>query len=161
MLNDSQSNIDSFWNLCNAPVSELMEQFHEKFMPKAVLNVHCTVNPIKNCLWILRRKFRFTTTSKFRSSCLTSVKRSVSYLSGLKFPAIILVKSKLANYEHVVIFWRNMVINYELEHIYKCTEDSLRQLCGDNTTFQQITSGYGLFPPKEVRALVTSIDVSD
>jgi hypothetical protein len=53
MLNYSQSNIDSFWNLCNAPVSELMEQLHEKCMPKAVMCVHCTVNPIKKCLWIL------------------------------------------------------------------------------------------------------------
>jgi hypothetical protein len=53
MLNYSQSNIDSFWNLCNAPVSELMEQLHEKCVPKAILNVHCTVNPIKKCLWIL------------------------------------------------------------------------------------------------------------
>jgi hypothetical protein len=143
MLNYSQSNIDSFWNLCNAPVSELMEQLHEKCMPKAVLNIHCTVNPIKKCLWILRCKFRFTAMSKLRSSCLTSVKRSVSYLSQLKFPAIILVNSKLANYEHVVIVWHNMVIDYESEYIYKVTEDSLRQLCGDNTTFQQITTGYG------------------
>jgi hypothetical protein len=48
MLNYSQSNIDSFWNLCNAPVSEVMEQLHEKCVPKAVLNVYSTVNPIKN-----------------------------------------------------------------------------------------------------------------
>jgi hypothetical protein len=118
MLNYSQSNIDSFWNLCNAPVSELMEQLHQKCMPKAVLNIHCTVNPIKKCLWILQRKFRFMATSKLRSSCLISVKRSVSYLSRLKFPAIILVNSKLANYKHVVIVWRNMVIDYESEYVY-------------------------------------------
>ncbi len=85
----------------------------------------------------------------------------MSYLSQLKFPAIILVNSKLANYKHVIIVLRNMVIYYELEYIYKFTEDLLRQLCGDNTTFQQITTGYELFPPKEVWALVTSIDVSD
>jgi hypothetical protein len=54
-----------------------------------------------------------------------------------------------------------MVIVYESEYIYKFTEDSLRQLCGENTIFQKITSGYGLFPPKEVHASVTSIDVSD
>jgi hypothetical protein len=89
------------------------------------------------------------------------VKRSVSYLSRLKFLVIILVDSKLANYEHVVIVWGNMVIDYESEYIYEFTEDSLRQLCGENTTFQKITSGYGLFSPKESRASVTSIDVSN
>jgi hypothetical protein len=45
MLNCSQSNIDSIWNLCNAPVSLLMEQLQEKCTPKALLNVYCTVNP--------------------------------------------------------------------------------------------------------------------
>ncbi len=85
----------------------------------------------------------------------------MSYLSKLKFPVLILVDSKLANYEHVVIVWRNMVIDYESEYIYKFTKDLLRQLCGENTTFQKIISGYGLFPPKEVRASVTSIGVSD
>jgi hypothetical protein len=48
MLNYSQSNIDLFWNLCNTPVSLLMEQLQEKCVPKAVLNVYCTMNPIKN-----------------------------------------------------------------------------------------------------------------
>jgi hypothetical protein len=161
MLNDSQSNIDSLWNLCNTLVSLLMEQLQEKCVPKTVLNVYYTVNPIKKCLWILRCKFRFSTTSKLRSSCLTSVKRSVFYLSRLKFPVIILVDGKLANYKHVIIVWHNIVIDYESDYIYKFTEDSLRQLCDENTTFQKITSGYGLFPPKEVRALLTSIDVSD
>ncbi len=161
MLNYSQSNIHSFLNLCNALVSLVMKQLQEKCVSKAVLNVYCTENPIKKCLWILQCKFRFTTTSTLRSPWLTSVKRSVSYLSRLKFPVIILVDSKLANYEHVVIVWHNMVIDYESEYIYKFSEDSLRQLCDENTTFQKITSGYGLFPPKEVCALVTSIDVSD
>jgi hypothetical protein len=161
ILNYSESNIDLFWNLCNAPVSELLEQLDEKCIPKAVLNIHCIVNPIEKCLWVLRRKFRFVTTSKIRSSCLISVKRLVSYLSQLKFPVIISVNSKLANYEHVVIVWHNTVIDYESEYIYKFNEDTLRQLCGDNTTFQAITTGYGLFPPKEVRALITSIDVTD
>jgi hypothetical protein len=64
MPNYSQSNIDSFWNLCKAPVSELIEHLDEKCIPKAILTVLCTVNPIKKCLWILQRKFRFATTSK-------------------------------------------------------------------------------------------------
>jgi hypothetical protein len=101
------------------------------------------------------------TTSKLRSSCLTSVKRSVSYLSRMTFPVIILVDSKLTNHEHFIIVWHNMVIDYESEYIYKFTEDLLRQLCSENTTYQKITSGYGMFLPKEVHALDTSIDVSD
>ena len=73
MLNYSQSDIDSFWNLCNAPVSEVMEQLHTKFIPKSVLNTSCVVNQIKKCIWILQIKFNIGTTSKIRTSCLTSV----------------------------------------------------------------------------------------
>ncbi len=85
----------------------------------------------------------------------------MSYLSRLKHPVIILVNSNLANYEHVVIVWHNMIVDYELEYTYKLTEDLLRQLCGDNITFQQIITGYGFFSPKDVRELYTSIDVSN
>jgi hypothetical protein len=35
MLNYSQFNIDSFWNLCNAPVSLLMGQLQEKMRAKS------------------------------------------------------------------------------------------------------------------------------
>jgi hypothetical protein len=73
MLNYSQPNIDSFWNLCNAPVSELMEQLHEKCMPKAVLNVHCTVNPIK--------KMSLDTSTQFQVHNHVKIKIILSYFS--------------------------------------------------------------------------------
>ncbi len=130
-------------------------------VPKAVFTIHTTVNPIEKCLWILRCKFHFTTMAKMRSCCLTSVERAIAHLSKLKYPALISVNGKLANYDHVLIVWRNRVIDYESEDLYPLTEDSLRLLCGNNTSFQAISVGYGLFPPKEVRRSVTTIDFND
>jgi len=53
------------------------------------------------------------------------------------------------------------VIDYESMHIYTLTEESLRQVCGTNTTFQKVSSGYGLFPPKDLRMKVTELKESD
>ncbi len=37
------------------------------------------------------------------------------------------------------------------------TEDLLHQMCGVNTTFSHISCGYGLFPPKSIRAMSPEI----
>ncbi len=59
---------------------------------------------------------------------------------------LISVESKFATYHHVVVVWRQMVIDYESMYKYPLTEDTLRQICGVNTTFQQISCGYGILP---------------
>jgi hypothetical protein len=59
---------------------------------------------------------------------------------------LISVESKFATYHHVVVVWREMVIDYESMYTYPLTEDTLRQICGVNTTFQQISCGYGILP---------------
>ncbi len=61
---------------------------------------------------------------------------------------LISVESKFATYHHVVVVWREMVIDYESMFTYLLTEDTLRQICGVNTTFQPISCGYGILPSK-------------
>jgi hypothetical protein len=76
----------------------------------------------------------------------------------IKFPMLISLKlsveSKLAIYHHVVVVWREMVIDYESMYTYPLTEDKLRQICGVNTTFQQISCECGILPPTICKALV-------
>jgi hypothetical protein len=51
---------------------------------------------------------------------------------------LISVESKLATYHHVVVVvWREMVIDYESMYTYPLTKDTLRQICGVDTTFQK------------------------
>ncbi len=59
---------------------------------------------------------------------------------------LISVESKIATYHHVVVVWRQMVIDYESMNRYHLTEDTLRQICGVNTTFQRISWEYGILP---------------
>jgi hypothetical protein len=66
---------------------------------------------------------------------------------------LISVESKLAMYHHVVVVWREMVIDYESMYTYLLTKDKLRQICSVNTTFQQISCGYGILPSTICKAL--------
>ncbi len=74
------------------------------------------------------------------------LKQSLKALLEIEFPMLISVESKFATYHHVVVVWREMVIDYESMHMYPLTKDTLRQICGVNTTFQRISSGYGILP---------------
>ena len=74
---------------------------------------------------------------------------------------LISVESKLATYHHVVVVWRQMVIDYESMYMYLLTEDTLRQICGINTTFQQISCGYGILLLKFCKALQANQNIQD
>ncbi len=82
-------------------------------------------------------------------------------LLEIKFPVIISVKAQHATYNHVVVIWRKMVIDYESKYIYPLTEDLLRQVCGFTSTFQQITSGYGIFPLRQSCQSPENVHIKD
>ena len=82
-------------------------------------------------------------------------------LKQMKFPVLIGVSSTLTSYDHAVVIWNGIVIDYESMHTYTLTEESLMQVCGTNTNFLKVTSGYGLFPPKDLRMKVTKLKASD
>jgi hypothetical protein len=122
----------------------LKDLLNDKKVPNGVIKGNLEVDSIEKSLWILRKKFHFATTSTLKLSCFQCVKQSLKALLEIKFPVIISVKAQRATYNHVIVIWRKMVIDYESRYIYPLTEDSLRQVCGFTTTFQWITSGYGI-----------------
>ncbi len=65
----------------------------------------------------------------------------IERLLEIIFPMLISVESKFATYHHVVVVWREMVIDYESMYTYPLTEDTLRQICGVNTTFNKLAVG--------------------
>jgi hypothetical protein len=89
------------------------------------------------------------------------LKQSLKALLEIKFPMLISVESKLATYHHVVVVWREMVIDYESMYTYRLTEDTLRQICGVNTTFQQISCGYGILPSTICKAFEANQNIQD
>ncbi len=89
------------------------------------------------------------------------MKQSLKVLLEVKFPVIISVQAQCVTYNHVVVIWRKMGIDYESKYIYPLTEDSLRQVCGFTTTFQQITSGYGIVPLRQICRSPENVHIKD
>jgi hypothetical protein len=79
--------------------------------------------------------------------------QSLRALLQIKFPMLISDKSKFATYHHVVVVWREMVIDYQSMYTYPLTEGILRQICGVNTTIQRISCGYGILLSKNCKTL--------
>ena len=89
------------------------------------------------------------------------LKQSLKVLLEIKFPMLISVESKFATYHHVVVVWREMVIDYESMCTYPLTEDTLRQIKGVNTTFQQISCGYGILPSTICKTFEANQNIQD
>ena len=135
MLHFSQDDMKIFWELATSDLNALMNSLNEEFVPKAVSKPSLQIDSIQKCLWILRKKFKFQITKKINKKHFQCLKQSLKALLEIKFPMLISVESKFATYHHVVVVWREMVIDYESMYTYLLTEDTLRQICGVNTTF--------------------------
>jgi hypothetical protein len=90
-----------------------MKPLNESYVPKAVLKPSLEIDLIQNCLGILHKKFKFQTTKKKCIKYFQCLKHSLKALLEIKFPMLISVESKLATYHHVVVVWREMVIDYK------------------------------------------------
>jgi hypothetical protein len=139
----------------------LMKSLNESFIPKAVLTPCLRSHFIQKCLWILHKKFKFQTTKKINHKHFQCLKQSLKVLLEIKFPVLISVESKFANYHHVVVVWREMVIDYESMYTYPLTENALRQICGVDTTFQRISCGYGILPSTICKTFEANQNIQD
>jgi hypothetical protein len=165
MLHCSPENMLIFWNLATSSLHSIQNSLNEVQVPRAVI-LNASIGPvgidsIEKCLWTLRKKFNFATTSKLRVSEFQSLTLSLKALAEIKFPMLISVQSRQAIYKHVVVVWRNKILDFECMHTYPLTKESLRQVCGVHTTFQRIVRGYGIFPSKEIRLSPKNAYVQD
>ncbi len=141
-----------FWDLAIAPLHSIPEHLRDA-VPKIDCNHYGQVKSIQKCLWLLWKQFNFISTKKMKLSYFTSIKNTIRNLQICHFLILLLVNSKNAVYDHVVVIWQGRVIDYESENIYMLTKESLQQICGANMLFNHLSCGYGLFPPAGVQAL--------
>jgi hypothetical protein len=145
-----------FWDLATAPLHSISEHLCD-VVPKIVCNHFSQVDLIQKCLWILWKQFEFTSTKKMKLLYFTSIKNTLLILQLCHFPVLLLVNSKDAVYDHVVVIWQGRIIDYESENIYMLTNESLQQICGTNTLFSHVSCRYGLIPPAKIQALSPEI----
>jgi hypothetical protein len=136
MLHFSPEDMNILGELATSDLITLMKSLNESFVPKAALTPSLGINLIQKCLWILQERFRFQTTKIINYKHFQCLEQPLKVLFEIKFPMLISVESEFATYHHVVVVWREMVIDYESMYMYPLTEDTLRRICTINTTFQ-------------------------
>ncbi len=107
------------------------------------------------------KKIKFSTTSAFRIERFANFQEAINILRIMKFPLIISVMGTHACCHHVVVIWMGMIIDYESKYTFPLPNDSLRQICGVNSTFVRISCGYGIFPQNHIRNSINNISVED
>ncbi len=136
VLHCNEIEVNQFWYIVQSPIHPIQTTLlGESLVPKAVqkkLVSEC--DSIQKSLWILCKKFKFSTTSLLRIECFKNLKTAIKILSEIKFPLIISVMGTHACYHHVVVVWRGMIIDYESEYTFSLTNDSLRQISAVNTS---------------------------
>ncbi len=115
---------------------------------------------IEKCTWILRKQFNFVTT-RMNLNKLTSLQLTLKMLKDVKIPLLLGISSTQTSYNHVVVIWNGIVIDYESRYTFSVIEESLRQICGANTTFRRVSTGFALFPPKKFRKKLNEVQVTD
>ena len=66
---------------------------------------------------------------------LTSLHLTLKMLKEVKFPVLLGISSTQTSYNHAIVIWSGIVIDYESMYTFSVTEESLRHVCGVNTTF--------------------------
>ncbi len=130
-------------------------------MPKAVLKSCGECDSIQKSLWILCKTIKFSTTNALQINCFQVLQVAVDVLRMMKFPCILSVKRTHACYHHIVVIWRGGIIDYESRYTFPLTNNSLRQICGVNTTFHGISCGYEIFPPNNIQNSTDNASVED
>jgi hypothetical protein len=119
MLHFLTDDMHIFWELATSDLLTLMKSLSESYVPKAVLKPSLGIDFRSACGFYLRNStFRPQKTERQAFSVFEALIESDL---GTKFPLLISVESKLA---HVVVVWREMVIDYESMHTYPLTKDT-------------------------------------
>jgi hypothetical protein len=160
VLHCPEDEVKQFWDIVQSPVHLIPQMLGESSVPKAVLKSGGECDSIQKSLWILCKKSKFSTTSAFQIECFKNLQEAINNLMIMKFPLIISVMGTHACYHHVVVIWRGMIIDNESKYTLPLTNDSLRQICGVNTT-AGISCGYKIFPMNHICNSMDNISIED
>lgn len=69
----------------------------------------------------------------------------------IKLPMILSVVGKHTYYNHVVVAWRENIIDFEEQFTYSATVENVNQICGPNNPFHKLSRGYIILPSKKMK----------
>ncbi len=102
-------------------------------------------------LWILREKFKCQHTSLLDTSHFATADSAFSNISKITFPLLLSVTGNSNTFNHVVVIWRYMIIDFESSMTIPLSVKTLNNLCGEENEFLRVDHGCGIFPSRSIK----------
>jgi hypothetical protein len=112
------------------------------------------IDPFEKCVWILEKQFNCQRMHPVNVSRLTSSTAVVNFLHLLQLPVLLSVVGKGAFYNHVVVAWRNKIIDFKARTTYIANVANIKNLCGVKNPFVQISRACVICPSKKMKHAV-------
>jgi hypothetical protein len=117
-------------------------------IPKKVLDATHGVDPIEKCMWILEKRFNCRRLGYLNTARLVTAESLVNALHAIRLPMIISVVGKQSYYNHVVVAWRDEIIDFEEKFTYSVSMENVDRICGPKNPFHKVSRGYIILPSK-------------
>jgi hypothetical protein len=143
-----------FKKLCLMTDEELCHVMGVLAMPNKVQSKRSGIDPMDKCMWILEKKFNCRRTMYLKPEEFATSQMLNNNLFKLRFPVILSILGERSSYNHVVVVWKQMVIDFENEKTSALTIETIENIAGINNRFHKFVRGYGILPSKAMKRAV-------
>ncbi len=137
----------------NCTIDGLKKAMKTDVLPKRILLGH-EIDPFEKCIWILETRFNCRRMRPVNLSRLNTSTAVVQFLHKLKLPVLLSVVGHGTFYNHVVVAWRNEIIDFETSHTYAVTFENIENICGVQNPFVRICRACVICPSKAMKRAV-------
>jgi hypothetical protein len=137
----------------NCTMDGLKKAMETTILPKRIL-LGQEIDPFEKCIWILETRFNCRRMRPVNISRLISSTAVVQFLHQLKLPVVLSVVGHGTFYNHVVVAWRNEIIDFETSHTYAVTVKNIENICGVKNPFVRICRACVICPSKTMKRAV-------
>jgi hypothetical protein len=137
--------------VCNS--EEIVTAMNGRSIPKIVLSKTGRIDAVAKCMWILIERFDCRRSLFLNPEHFKTTQMLVTNLAKISFPVIVSVVGRYSSYNHVVVVWKNMIIDIEHEYPFALTVDSVDSLAGRNNPFHKLVRGIGILPSRAMKKI--------
>jgi len=144
-----------FRHMAILPPCQLLEEMGVAKFPKRIWDTkrQC-LDPIEKCMWIHEKKFNCRRFGYLNTVRCNTPAKLVEYLHQIQLPVILSVVGKNSLFNHVVVVWRDYVIDFEEQAKYLLSISNVANICGPKNQFLKVSRGHVMLPSRNMKSAV-------
>lgn len=152
---------EEFREVVTKPEKEMLVAMQATHVPKRVRDRRnkSMLDPMEKCMWILERKYDCRRFLYLNPDQHKTAEKLQMTLAQIRLPIMISVLGQHSVYNHVVVAWRGIIIDFETRQPYPLTLSNVDNICGAKNPFMKLTRGYVICPSRRMKIAVG--DLSD